>query len=48
MQNDQQLRSIISFEDTYSRYHFVVLQTCTIDRLYLVLNFPLTIGEESR
>jgi len=35
------MRTVITFEDTYSRYHFVVFQSyASVEKMYLVQNFP--------
>lgn len=39
------IRTIISFEDTYDRYHFVVEQIYDADRLYMINEYPSNLNE---
>ncbi len=44
--SNSQLRSIITFEDTYAKHHFIILQEYNADRLYMITEYPESAHEE--
>lgn len=40
------LRTILTFEDTYSRDHFLILEELLEDRLYMITEYPDYLVEE--
>jgi hypothetical protein len=37
---------VITFEDTYSRHHFLVFQEYSADRLYMITEYPEYLRDE--
>eukprot|EP00347_Sterkiella_histriomuscorum_P022490 403338297 len=46
VQNNSQLRTVISFEDSNARYHFVVFQVYQADRIYMINDYPKYLCDE--
>ena len=46
VESNESLRTILSFEDTYSRNHFLVLQEQAEDKIYMITEYPSYLNEE--